>query len=271
MNLRVRSVDLSVIRSVRDESARRSAIRVLVPTRVANRVATRVRRHLLVDNPLNVWWRLLLAYLATAALLATVLEIVAMPGQAQYQALISHGVHASGRVVPDNELRGGLGYAFAVQGQTYTMSGSFDTLSNQQVGDAVPVVYEESNPGNNCSCDPAQVLNQEQVSPLIIAFWMSLSVPLGYAILRRMRSGQSLQSIAGKRFQMRVGPPSRFFWWAISAILLSIVSAIARALVQPVIYLFVVVGLGLIWFPLGVLLDLVLTPRLRRVWPQLLL
>jgi hypothetical protein len=212
-----------------------------------------------------VWWRLLLAYLGTAAVVATVIEILAMPGQAQYQALVSRGVHTSGQVVPDNGLRGGLGYAFAVQGNRYTRSGSFAYLANQQLGDTVPVVYEASNPANNCSCDPAQVLSQEQWSPILLAAWMSLIVPLGYSLLMRMRRGQV--SSAG-RWQIRVGPPSRFIWWAVSAVVLSIVSVIAGHLVQPVIYFFVVIALGLIWFPLGVLLDRLLTQRLRQAWTQ---
>ncbi len=37
----------------------------------------------------------MLAYLGTAAVVATVLEILAMPGQAQYQALVSHGIHTN--------------------------------------------------------------------------------------------------------------------------------------------------------------------------------
>jgi hypothetical protein len=199
---------------------------------------------------------------------ATVLEVLAMPGQAQYQALISHGIHTSGQVVPDSGLRGGLGYAFVVQGQTYTRSGSFDYLGSQQVGDTVPVVYEQSNPVNNCSCDPAKVLSEEQWSPILLAAWMSLIVPLGYSLLKRLRRGQSSSSNSAGRFRLRVGPPSRFIWWAVSAVLLSVVSAMAKGLVQPVIYLFVVVALALIWFPAGVLMDRLLTPLLRRVWPQ---
>jgi hypothetical protein len=215
-----------------------------------------------------MWWRVLLAYLGTAAVVATVLEILAMPGQAQYQALVSHGIHTSGQVVPDNGLRGGLGYAFAVQGKTYTRSGSFDYLTNQHVGDAVAVVYEQSNPANNCSCDPAQALSQEQWNPILLAAWMSLIVPLGYSLLVRMRRGQASPSDSTGRWRIRVGPPSRFIWWGVSAVLLSVVSAIAAHLLQPLVYFFVVIALGLIWFPLGVLLDRLFTQRLRRAWTQ---
>jgi hypothetical protein len=58
-------------------------------------------------------------------------------------------------------------------------------------------------------------------------------------------------------------------WWAIYFVLLSGVSALASPFVQPVIYWFVVTPvLALTWFPLGVLMDRLLTPRLRQFWPQ---
>jgi hypothetical protein len=204
----------------------------------------------------------LLAYLATVVVVAAVFEIFAQPGQAQYQALVSHGIHISGQVVPDSGLRGGLGYAFVVGGTRYTRSGSFDFLTNQNLGDTVPVVYEATNPANNCSCDPAQDLSQERWTPILLALWISLIVPLGYSLLRRLMRGQS----SAGRLLLRIGPPSRLIWWAVSAVLLSEVSAIASHLVQPAIYFFVLIALGLIWFPLGLLLDRLLTQRMRQAW-----
>ena len=209
-------------------------------------------------------WRPLLAYLATAAVVAAALEILAQPSQAQYQALVSRGVHASGQVVPDSGLRGGLGYAFIVEGTRYTRSGSFDFLTNQKEGDTVPVVYEATNPANNCSCDPAQDLSQARWTPILLALWISLIVPLGYSLLRRLMRGQSSTG----RLHLRIGPPSRFIWWAVSAALLSVVSAIAGHLVQPATYFFVLIALGLIWFPLGVVLDRLFTERMRQAWTQ---
>lgn len=208
----------------------------------------------------------MIAYGVTAVVVAAVLEILAMPGQAQYQALVSHGVHTSGQVVPDSGLRGGLGYSFVVDGRTYTRSGSFDYQGTIQLGDTVPVVYEESNPSNNCSCDPSQVLSEDRWSPILLAFWMSLIVPLGYVVLNRLRGRRDPWPFGNAKLHLRVGPASRFAWWCVSALVLWLFSAIARGLVQPEIYFFLVIALALIWFPAGVLLDRLLTPRLRAVW-----
>jgi hypothetical protein len=208
-----------------------------------------------------MWRWVLFAYLVAVAVVGTLFEIFAMPEQAQYQALVSHGVRTTGQVVPDNSLRGGLGYSFVVQRQTYRMSGSFDYLSNQKVGDSVPVVYEASNPTNNCSCDPAQDLSGLRWSPLLLAAWISLLVPGAYVMYRRM---QATSANTFGRFRMRVGPPSRFVWWGVIAIALSIGLEIASLVLPKAIYLFVVIPvLALIWFPTGVLLDRWLTPRLR--------
>jgi hypothetical protein len=212
-----------------------------------------------------MWRWVLFAYLVAVAVVGTLFEIFATTQQAQYQSLVSHGVHTTGQVVPDNSLRGGLGYSFVVQGQTYRMSGSFDYLSNQKVGDSVPVVYEASNPTNNCSCDPAQDLSGLRWSPLLLAGWISLLVPGAYVMYRRM---QATSAGTLGRFRVRVGPPSRFVWWGVTAIVLSIGSEIASLALPKAIYLFVVIPvLALIWFPCGVLLDRWLTPRFRPSQP----
>lgn len=208
-----------------------------------------------------MWRWVVFGYFVAVAIAGTFFEILAMPQQAQYQALVSHGFRTTGQVVPDNSLRGGLGYSFVVGGQTYRMSGSFDYLTNQKVGDSVPVVYEASNPTNNCSCDPAQDLSGLRWSPLLLAGWISLLVPGAYVMYRRMQ--ETSRGTLG-RLRMRVGPPSRFVWWGITAIVLSIGSEIASLILPKAIYLFVVIPLlALIWFPTGVLLDRWLTPRLH--------
>ncbi len=67
---------------------------------------------------------------------------------------------------------------------------------------------------------------------------------------------------------MRVGPPSRFVWWGITAIVLSIGSEIASLILPKLIYLSVVIPvMALIWLPIGVLLDRWLTPRLHPSQP----
>lgn len=211
---------------------------------------------------LAMWRWVLFGYLVAVALLATVIEIFEMPQQAQYQALVAHGMRTAGHVVPDDSLRGGRGYAFMVGGQTYKMSGSFDTLTDQQLGDSVLVVYEASNPANNCSCDPAADLSGLRWTPLLLASWISLLVPMGYGMYRRMQ-----RTTAGKlpRFHFRVGPPSRIAWWGVAAIVLSICSEIASLEFPKAIYLFIFVPVAaILWIPIGIVLDRWLTPRLVR-------
>lgn len=215
-----------------------------------------------------MWRWVLLEYLVAVAIVATVIEILATPQQAQYQALVAHGIRTTGLVVPDNSLRGGRGYSFLVGGQTYRMSGSFDTLTNQQFGDSVLVVYEANNPANNCSCDPAADLSGLRWTPLLIAGWVSLLVPGAYGMYRRMQ-----RTSAGTlpRFQFRVGPPSRFAWWGVTAIVLAICSEVASITVPKATYLFVVVPAGaILWIPIGIVLDRWLTPILAgaRTPPQ---
>jgi hypothetical protein len=213
-------------------------------------------------------WRFVLAYVSTAVVVATFLEIKAMPGQVQYQALVSHGIHTSGQVVAD-DVHGGLGYAFVAQGKSYPDSGSSVIPRGLQLGDTVPVVYEESNPANNCSCDPGEELIASQRNPILLALFISLLAPFAYWQFRPLWTGQGSPSGQIGRLMFRVGPPSRFLWWAVSAVLLSVVSSIASRLVQPVIYWFVVIPvLGLSWVPLGVVMDRLLTPLLRRFWPH---